>query len=121
MFFSKMILMGDEDVSTELRIRHYDIECEAATNIFDILTTKVKAVQLKCLHILKGNTSSEMRRSNSRTSYYSEVRSYRGYPITTYTRTPLNTQSTTNLRHCPTEYYSKDTKNNQYRRDEMRR
>lgn len=97
-------------------------------SIVDILQTKIKAVQLKTLHIIRenirmGNGGVETRtgRSISKNSHGS-VRSYHASPKTTYARSPQNNskqfnliengignvKSSTNLRYCPSEYYTRD-------------
>lgn len=52
-FFSKLVLLEDEDSQIEGHIRHYDIECEAASNLLDILETKIKANLFKAFYLIK--------------------------------------------------------------------
>lgn len=99
-------------------------------SIADILQTKIKAVQLKTLHIIRenvkmrnGGVETRTGRSISKNSHGS-VRSYHASPKTTYARSPQNynkqynlnengngngnVKSSTNLRYCPSEYYTRD-------------
>lgn len=101
-FFSKLILFSEAPEDESGYIRHYDIQCEAATNIVDILHTKVKATQLRCLYQIKSFAQEKER--SCQNLKHSSIKSQGGKANASFSRTSRNALSSVNIGHFPTRY-----------------
>lgn len=71
--FSKLILFDKESLC-DVRVRHYDNDCEAAISLAGTLQAKIKAVQLKCFCMLKDHGLTEKSSNNSMN--FNDVKSF---------------------------------------------